>query len=283
MNSFPHFRFGSQCELHLSTSSKTGGYIWQLIWTLHLKIWTHFLISGLGLSVHFIWAVHLKIWVSVCTSSETGGGGISESLSGYFILQVDLVVHFIWKLDLIPVCFEWALIDIIDQWTLHLLSLAVLCRGYIWALHLKTWPNSAICFKWDLIDDIDQQRLHLLSLEVLCRGCISENVIWKYELILGFTLASQRSFCITYKRPMSWYDSFAWKMVLKRMLVCEPGEASTHSLLGLVWYIAHQVDTIALLRRWFWKVHWSVTLRKPFLFPFISKYPGRQNELLTLT
>ena len=58
------------CALHLTTME---GYIWHLIWTLHLKIWTHFLISGLGLSVLFIWALHLKM------------GGISQS------------EHFIWK------------------------------------------------------------------------------------------------------------------------------------------------------------------------------------------
>ena len=96
----------------LFTSSDTyGGYIRHLIWTLHLKLWTHFLILGLGLSVHFIWALHLKlggisdslsehffwkyelissfwVWVSVCTSSEHfiwKWGGISES------------EHFIWK------------------------------------------------------------------------------------------------------------------------------------------------------------------------------------------
>ena len=93
INSFPHFGFGSQCAHHLSTSSETvRGISGQLIWTLHLKISTHFLILGLGLSVHFIWALYLKlgdynwqliwtlhlkygliflswVWVSVCTSS----------------------------------------------------------------------------------------------------------------------------------------------------------------------------------------------------------------------
>ena len=74
------------------------GYIWQLIWVPHLKIWTH------------MWS-----WV---TSSDKVWGDISDSLSGYliwkfeltyhlgcFIWQVmggisDLVEHFIWKVDL---------------------------------------------------------------------------------------------------------------------------------------------------------------------------------------
>ena len=77
-----------------------GGYIWQPIWVLHLT-------SDLG---HFIWQVV---------------GGRSDSLSGYFISHLILVTSgdklwgvylstFIWELD----CFEWTLIDNIDQWEL---------------------------------------------------------------------------------------------------------------------------------------------------------------------
>ena len=69
IKSFPHFGFGSQCPLHLSTLSETvGGYIW--IWTLHLKISSHFLMSGLGLSIsdtlsgHFIWKYELILGTS---------------------------------------------------------------------------------------------------------------------------------------------------------------------------------------------------------------------------
>ena len=131
------------------------GYIWQLIWTLHLKIWTHFLITGLGLSVHFIWALHLKMGVYLNLSTSSVNLGLS--------------VHFIWN----PGEYIWEL-----TWALHLTS---------WpscALHLKTWPNSAICFKWAFTDNIDQQRLHLLSLAV-SQGGISESLsgyfIWKFE------------------------------------------------------------------------------------------------------
>ena len=84
-----------------------GWYIWQLIWVLHLKIWTHIsswslhLTSfgrvylnlntsseNLGLSVHFIWnwggyiwqliwILHLKIWtcISSCSLHLTISGG----------------------------------------------------------------------------------------------------------------------------------------------------------------------------------------------------------------
>ena len=89
-----HFiwKFGSQCILHL----KLGGYIWELIWVLHLTSWPSC-------------ALHLKTWPNS------------------------------------TVCFEWALIDDIDQWRLHLLSLAVSCGGYIWEpiweRHLKIWTH----------------------------------------------------------------------------------------------------------------------------------------------
>ena len=141
---------------------------------LTTRCWHHrvFLITYLAIHLtfylgHFIWQVLEGISDSLSgyfishlildTSSEKLQVGISDSLSRYFILQVDLVEHFIWKLDLIPPCI----------------------------------------YKWALIDNIDQQRLHLLPLTVLCGGIsesLSGNVIWKLELISGFTLASQRSF-----------------------------------------------------------------------------------------
>ena len=68
------WKLGSIMVFQISMLS-WGGYLWHLFWTLHLKIWTHSLIPGLGLSVHFIWALHLKM------------GGISES------------EHFIWKFE----------------------------------------------------------------------------------------------------------------------------------------------------------------------------------------
>ena len=94
-------------SLHLTSY---GGYIWQLIWVLHLKIWTHirswslhltstgglYLTAYLGTS-----SENLNSHLILVTSSDKLQGGISDSWSGYFILQVDLVEHFIWKLDLI--------------------------------------------------------------------------------------------------------------------------------------------------------------------------------------
>ena len=65
-------------------------------------------------SGHFTWKHELissfQVWVSVCTSSENGGGGISES------------EHFIWKFG--------------SQCALHLKP-----GGYIWiwTIHLKIW------------------------------------------------------------------------------------------------------------------------------------------------
>ena len=91
-------------------------------------------------------------------------------------------------------CHSWPL-DSVGMWNFHSWpgNVSSNVKLYIWALHLKTWPNSAIHFKWALIDNIDQQRLLLLALAVSYGG-ISENIIWKFELISGLTLASQRSF-----------------------------------------------------------------------------------------
>ena len=67
------------------------GYIWELIWVLHIISWlfqmgSHWLHGAAKMSPHltgsFIW-------------------GVSESLSGYFILYLD--------------CFKWALINYIDH------------------------------------------------------------------------------------------------------------------------------------------------------------------------
>ena len=68
MNSYLMSVCTSSCALHLTSS---GGYIWQLICTLYLKMWTHiwcpcalhfvhFIWQLWG--VHLIWALHLKIW-----------------------------------------------------------------------------------------------------------------------------------------------------------------------------------------------------------------------------
>ena len=68
----------SSCSLHLTT---TGGYIWQLICTLHLKIWTHIWCLCALYLVHFIFF----------TSSDNYWGGISDSLSGHFIWKYELI------------------------------------------------------------------------------------------------------------------------------------------------------------------------------------------------
>ena len=98
-------------------------------------------------------------------------GGISE----HFIWQVDLVGHFIWKLDLILLSVYVILSLGGYIWALHLTSWPTL------ELHLKTWPNSAVHFEWALIDNIDEWRFHLLSLTVLCGGYIWQ-LIWALHL-----------------------------------------------------------------------------------------------------
>ena len=75
------------------------GYIWAFhltswhSWTLHLKTWPNSAVYDL--LRHFIWK-HDLILPSIMSSYL----GVSDCLSGYFIWQVDLVMHFIWKLIL---------------------------------------------------------------------------------------------------------------------------------------------------------------------------------------
>ena len=153
-----------------------GGYTWQLNWVLHLT-------SDLG---HFIWqvvGVYLAVYLG--TSSHiwswslhlTSCGGISDSLRGYFISHLILVTSSekLWGVYLTAYL---GTSSHIWSWSLHLTS----SRGYIWALHLKTWPNSAICFERALIDSIDQWRPLLLALAVLSGGYIWEHYlkIWTH-------------------------------------------------------------------------------------------------------
>ena len=147
MNSFPYFWFGSQCALHLSTSSENRGGISEsehFIWKFGSQCALHLKLGGISdsLSEHFIWKYELislfLVWVSVCTSSEHfiwKQGGISES--EHFIWNLGLSVHFIWKLGGISESLSGYFI--LTSWPSCV-------------LHLKTWPNSATCFERALID-----------------------------------------------------------------------------------------------------------------------------------
>ena len=124
MNSYLMSMCTSSCSLHLTTM---GG-------------------KSDTLSGHFIWKYELIssfwVWVSVCTSSETGG----DIWDLIWVLHLTSWPSCALHLKTWPnsaICFKWALIDDIDQWRPHLLSLAVLHGGHIWevilVLHLKIW------------------------------------------------------------------------------------------------------------------------------------------------
>ena len=123
-----------------------GGFIWALhltswpSWTLHLKTWPNSAVCDL--LGHFIWKLDLIL------------PSVHIILFGGYIWQLIWVLHLTswpscalhlktWPNSVI--CFKWALTDNIDQWRLHLLSLAVSCWGYIWeliwVLHLKIWTH----------------------------------------------------------------------------------------------------------------------------------------------
>ena len=93
-------------------------------------------------------------------------------------------------------------------------------RGVSGWLNLST---SSDCFKWGLIDDIDQQRVHSLHWQFQMGGgregySIWGNIIWKFELISGFTLASQSSFVSIYRneRPISTHNSIFYSISKNR-------------------------------------------------------------------
>ena len=148
----------------------TRGYIWQPIWVLHLTFHLcHFIWQVLGGYIwQPIWVLHLTC--HLCHFIWQVPGGISESLSGY--------LSHIWS------------------WSLHLTS----SGAYIWALHLKTWPNSAICFKWALIDNIDQQRTLLLALAVSYQGVYLRTLSDNLNLFRVWLLLHRGLF---YERPIN--------------------------------------------------------------------------------
>ena len=141
-----------------------------------------------------------QVWVSVCTSSEkltelftsseTGGGYIWSQCALHLTSWPSCSLHLkTWHNS--ALCHEMSLLGgyIWSQCALHLKS---------WpscSLHLKTWPNCNDHFKWALTEDMAQTILDLLSLTVSNGGIIlSVHFIWKYELISGLTLASQKVF-----------------------------------------------------------------------------------------
>ena len=111
------------------------------------KLWGVYLIAYLATSSHILsWSLHLKVM----------GGYIWQLISILHLSNWPSWAHHLKTWPNSAIHFEWALIDNIDQWRLHLLPLTVLCGGISESL-----PG---------------------------------NVIWEFELISGFTLDSQRSF-----------------------------------------------------------------------------------------
>ena len=110
------FQMGSHCRHRWGkswsavTGSFGGGYMWQLIWVLHLKnmkIWTHIWCPcALHLTMWGIadsWSGHLSenmnsylmfICTSSCSLHLTAMGDISVSLSGHFIWKFEHTCHF---------------------------------------------------------------------------------------------------------------------------------------------------------------------------------------------
>ena len=138
MNSHLMSVFTSSCSLHLTT---TGGYIWQLICTLHLKIWTHiWCLCALHL-VHFMWQLP---------------GGISDSLS----------VHFIWKYELISGLGLASQRSFLRKTNRCIL---ILCSLYIEHMHRHLHDVYVDCIRW-----------HLCSVYVGRIRMFRQRVCWTY-------------------------------------------------------------------------------------------------------
>ena len=160
-----------------------GGYMWALhltswpSWTLHLKTWPNSAVCDL--LGPFIWKLDLILL------------SVHIILFGGYIWQLIWVLHLTsWPscalhLKTLPnsaVCFKWALTDAIDQWRLHLLSLAVLCGGwgiseslsgyFIWKFEHTC--HFMLCFTAGLFI------LHTKYLIMVCNG-----VAWMYSQLAG--------------------------------------------------------------------------------------------------
>ena len=102
-----------------------------------------------------------------------------------------------------------------------------------------------------------------------------------HSVVTLFTLCS----CLLGDRPLSWFDSFSGKMVLKGHLSVTWGKPLHIHWSGLgeiefkpfYWDTELWVDMIVLMGRWSWKGHSLVTLRKPYLSTFIAQVSGRQS------
>ena len=170
----------SSCSCHLTTM---GAYIWQLIWALHLKIWTllqNLLLLHRGLFYKrpartITGQQQQHEMVTTKTTTTTTHSDLHKLLS---VQDLIFPIH-LWNMNtssekLMLICTHHFIIGEYI-WALHLTNWPS------WTLHLKTGPNSAVCFKWAIIDDIGEWRLYLLSLTVFHGGYIWQ-LIWALHL-----------------------------------------------------------------------------------------------------
>ena len=110
-----------------------------------------------------------------------------------FIWQVELVEHFIWKVDLILWLFQMG-----SNWR-HRWgnSWSGVTGSFAWGVYLNLNSSSENINSYLMSMCTSSCSLHLTTMGGISDS-LSGHFIWKYELTLEFTLASQRSF---YERP----------------------------------------------------------------------------------
>ena len=160
------------------SSDNYGRYIWQLIWALHLKIWTHFRIYSF-----FTEVFSNKRLARTITGQQQQHEMVTT--------KTTTTTHS----DLHKLLSVQELIFPIHLWNMNTSSekLMLICThhfiigGYIWALHLKIWTHIWCPCALHLVHVIWQ-------LWEVVSDSLSGHFIWKYELTSEFTLSSQRSF-----------------------------------------------------------------------------------------
>ena len=129
----------------------------------------------------------------------------------------------------------------------------------------KLWVNRIVLFgRWSWKNPIEESSMNLHCSGLPGDRAFEQKVLHKDGLEKAFywwhcgRLYSAHLLCRFPGRQCSssWYNSFNWKMVMKRPFVCDTGEASACSFRSPV---------ILSLLSWYDSVTWNMVLKRPFV------------------
>ena len=128
------------------------------------------------------------------------------SAFGIYMFIYALVFPYIF---LLVDCFEWALIDNIEQWRVHSVLWQFWMGGpsafgiymFIYALVFLYIFLLVDCFEWALIDDIEQQRVHTVLWQFWMGGVNHQFYLGKSENLISqmFRCAHQKGLFALHK------------------------------------------------------------------------------------